>query len=81
MDVQMAGMDMGGAAGGDMKFMAAVGRRADGSYYYFHGGFDGHILPGCFFLVGCCLFAARCCQTGTRSCCHGWSVHLLAHSN
>ncbi|KAI3428720.1 hypothetical protein D9Q98_007544 [Chlorella vulgaris] len=50
MDVQMAGMDMGGAAGGDMKFMAAVGRRADGSYYYFHGGFDGHILPGCFFL-------------------------------
>ncbi len=46
----VGGMDMG-ADGGDMKYMAAVGRRADGSYYYFHGGFDGHVLPGCFFLV------------------------------
>jgi hypothetical protein len=44
------GMDMGG---GDMKYMASVGRRADGSYYYFHGGFDGHVLPGAFFLVRC----------------------------
>ncbi|EFN55136.1 hypothetical protein CHLNCDRAFT_134206 [Chlorella variabilis] len=41
-------MDMGGDT---MKYTASVGRRADGSYYYFHGGFDGHIVPGCFFIV------------------------------
>jgi hypothetical protein len=29
----------------------AVGRRADGSYFYTHGGFAGHILPGSLFIA------------------------------
>jgi hypothetical protein len=30
----------------------SVGRNADGSYYYTHGAFLGHIVPGLFFAVG-----------------------------
>ena len=29
----------------------SVGRNPDGSYYYTHGAFLGHIVPGLFFAV------------------------------
>jgi hypothetical protein len=44
----MSGMGM---SGDSTKFMAGVERLPGGGYHYPHGGFDGHILPGCFFLV------------------------------
>lgn len=30
---------------------SVVGRRADGSYYYTHGAYLGHMVPGTFFIV------------------------------
>ena len=30
---------------------SAVGRNPDGSYFYTHGAFTGHVVPGTFFLV------------------------------
>lgn len=39
----MGGMDMGK--------MGGVERLPDGGYHYPHGGFDGHVVPGAFFLV------------------------------
>lgn len=30
---------------------SVIGRRPDGSYYYTHGAFLGHIVPGSFFLI------------------------------
>lgn len=43
----------GGAMGGDKMDMShgAVGRNPDGSYFYTHGAFTGHVVPGTFFLV------------------------------
>lgn len=32
------------------KFMSSVGRNPDGSYFYYHGAFTGHVVPGAFFL-------------------------------
>lgn len=33
------------------RFHNAVSRRPDGTYYYNHGGYLGHILPGVFFII------------------------------
>ena len=30
---------------------ASIGRNPDGSYYYTHGAFLGHIVPGIFFII------------------------------
>lgn len=38
-----------------------VGRNPDGSYFYTHGGFLGHIVPGSFFIVSPCL-PRPCCS-------------------
>ena len=43
--------DMAGGGGGGHMDHAAIGRRADGSYYYTHGAFLGHIVPGAFFII------------------------------
>jgi hypothetical protein len=48
----MGGMDMGGMdMGGHDKFHNVISRRPDGSYYYTHGAFLGHIVPGTFFII------------------------------
>jgi len=46
--MQMDDMAGGSGSGGGHMDHAAVGRRADGSYYYTHGAFLGHIVPGAF---------------------------------
>ncbi|GAB4813862.1 hypothetical protein N2152v2_000908 [Parachlorella kessleri] len=33
------------------KYHNSVGRNPDGSYYYIHGAFLGHVVPGTFFIV------------------------------
>lgn len=40
-----------GMGGMDMGKMGGVERLPDGGYHYPHGGFDGHVVPGAFFLV------------------------------
>jgi hypothetical protein len=50
-------MDHGGDGHGamdhgmSMDAHSSVSRRADGSYYYTHGAFLGHIVPGAFFIL------------------------------
>ena len=54
MDTGMdTGMDMGGGGGGGHMAMdhASIGRNPDGSYYYTHGAFLGHIVPVIFFII------------------------------
>lgn len=43
------GHDHSGHAGNDAH--GSVGRNPDGSYYYTHGAFLGHIVPGFFFAI------------------------------
>lgn len=47
----MAGGSPGGMDMSGHDSHGAVGRNPDGSYFYTHGAFTGHVVPGTFFLV------------------------------